>query len=68
MVTSNKSNWKEEERLAEEIRKSPCLYDICNKGYKKQNRKKIHRLVWRMPSTTMKIHKLHYIGTLDVIC
>ena len=39
MVKSNKSNLKEEERLAEEVRKLPHLYDIDNAGYTERNRK-----------------------------
>ena len=35
-----KSNLKEEGRLAEEIRKFPCLYDRSNEGYKEKVRKK----------------------------
>ena len=35
-----KSNLKEEERLAKEIRKFPCLYDKSNKVYKENDRKK----------------------------
>ena len=31
---------KEEERIAEKIRKSPCLYHKGNKGYKEKDRKK----------------------------
>ena len=34
-----KSNLKDEERLAEEIRKLPCLYDKSN-GYKEKDTKK----------------------------
>ena len=34
-----KSNLKEEEKLAEEIQKFPCLYDKSS-GYKEKNRKK----------------------------
>ena len=34
-----KSNLKEEEKLAEEIQKFPCLYDK-NSGYKEKNREK----------------------------
>ena len=34
------SNLKEEERLAEEIQKLPCLYDKGNEGYKEKDRKK----------------------------
>ena len=35
-----KSNLKEEERLTEEIRKFPCLYDKSNEGYKEKDREK----------------------------
>ena len=35
-----KSNLKEEERLAEEIPKLPCLYDKSNDGYKEKDREK----------------------------
>ena len=31
---------KEEEQLAEVIRKFPCLYDENNEGYKEKDRKK----------------------------
>ena len=31
MVKSNKSNLKEEKRLAEEVRNFPCLYDKGNR-------------------------------------
>ena len=37
-----KSNSKEEERLVEEMRKFPYLYDKSNKGYKEKDRKKMH--------------------------
>ena len=39
-----KSNLKEEERLAEQIRKFPYLYDKGNEGYKGKHREKN---VWR---------------------
>ena len=35
-----KSNLKEEERLAEEIRKFPCLYGKSHKEYKEKDRGK----------------------------
>ena len=34
-----KSCLKEEERIAEEFRKFPCLYDEGNEGYKEKDRK-----------------------------
>ena len=37
-----KSYLKEEERIAEKIRKFPCLYYKGNKGYKEKDRKKTH--------------------------
>ena len=40
MVTSNKSNLKEEERLVEEVQKSLCLYDKSNKSYKEKKPEK----------------------------
>ena len=45
-----KSNLKEEERLAEEIRKFPCLYDKSNEGYKEKDRKKN---TWREVENTL---------------
>ena len=45
-----KSNLKEEERLAEEIRKFPCLYDKSNEGYKEKDRKKN---AWREVENTL---------------
>ena len=53
-----KSNLKEEERLAEEIRKFPCLYDKSNEGYKEKDREKNawrHGVKSRIPSATKKV-------------
>ena len=41
-----KSYLKEEERIAEKIRKSPYLYHKGNKGYKEKERKKTQN-AWR---------------------
>ena len=54
-----KSNLKEEERLAEEIRKFPCLYDKGNEGYKGKDREKTYDVKWRMPSATKKVRNLN---------
>ena len=45
-----KPNLKEEERLAEEVRKLPCLYDKSNEGYKEKVRKKN---AWREVENTL---------------
>ena len=50
-----KSNLKEEERLAEEIRKFPCLYDKSNEGYEEKDRKKTHGVKSKIPSATKKV-------------
>ena len=40
MGKTNKSNIQEEERLATELSRYPCLYDKTDKGYKERDRKK----------------------------
>ena len=40
MVKTSESNLREEERLAKEVRKFPCLYDKGNEDYKEKDRKK----------------------------
>ena len=40
MVKSNKSNLKEDERLAKQVRKSPYLYDKRDESYQEKSRKK----------------------------
>ena len=52
-----KSNLKEEERVAEEIQRFPCLYDKNNGGYKEKNRKKkkTHGMKSKIPSATKKV-------------
>ena len=50
-----KSNLKEEERLAEEIRTFPCLYDKSNESYKEKYRKKMHGVKSKIPSATKKV-------------
>ena len=50
-----KSNLKEEEKLAEEIQKFPCLYDKSS-GYKEKIGKKMHGVKSKIPSATKKVH------------
>ena len=38
MGRTNSSNLKEDELLAEEVRKYPCLYEKSDKGYKERLR------------------------------
>ena len=40
MAKTNACNLEEEEILAEEVRKYPCLYDKSNAGYKERDRTK----------------------------
>ena len=44
------SNLKEEEKLAEEIRKFPCLYHKGKEGYKEKDRNKN---AWREVENTL---------------
>ena len=67
-VQSTKSNLKEEElkeRIADEVRNSPCLYDKGNRATKKKIRKRTHGLGWRMPAAASKVRKLNYEDNLD---
>ena len=50
-----KSNLKEEKRIAEEIRKFPCLYDKSNEGHKEKDREKTHGVKSKIPSVTKKV-------------
>ena len=50
-----KSNLKEEERLAEEIRKFSCLYDKSNEDYKEKDYKKTHGVMSKIPWATKKV-------------
>ena len=50
-----KSNLKEEERLAEEIRKFPCLHDKSNEGYKEKDREKKRVVESKIPWATKKV-------------
>ena len=38
MGKTNKCNIEDDEALAEEVRKYPCLYDKSDKGYKEKDR------------------------------
>ena len=40
MVKSNKSNLKEDERLAKQVRKFPYVYDKRDESYQEKSRKK----------------------------
>ena len=40
MGKTNKCDLEEDECLAEEVRKYPCLYDKSDPGYKERDRKK----------------------------
>ena len=52
-----KSNLKEE-RIAEKIRKFPCLYDKGNKGYKEKGKKKMHGVKFSLLTEIPNIHIL----------
>ena len=39
MRKTNKCNIQDDNRLAEEVQKYPCLYDKGNKGYRERDRK-----------------------------
>ena len=44
-----------EERIAEEVRNFPCIYDKDNRVTEKKIRKRTHDLGWRMPAATTKL-------------
>lgn len=59
-----KSNLKEEETLAEEIRKFSYLYDKNNQRCKEKDREKMHGMKWRISSTAKKVRNLNYEAVL----
>ena len=40
MGKTNRSDLRDDESLAEEVRKYPCLYAKCDPGYKERDRKR----------------------------
>ena len=53
-----KSYSKEEEKSAEKIRKSPCLYDKANERCKEKDRKKMHGVKFSLLNEIPNIHIL----------
>ena len=53
-----KSYLKEKERISEEIRKFPCLYDKGNGGYKEKDREKTHGVKFSLLNEIPNIHIL----------
>ena len=49
---------KEEERIAEKIRKFPCLYHQGKEGYKEKDRKKMHGVKFSLLNEIPNIHIL----------
>ena len=63
MGKTNRSDLREDESLAEEVRKYQCLYDKCDPGYKEWDRK---RNAWKaveevLVFTVTKSHLLNQI-------
>ena len=46
-----------EERIAEEVRNFPCIYDKGSRAAKKKIGKITHDLGWRMPAATRKLER-----------
>ena len=46
-----------EERIAEEVRNFPCLYDKNDRATKKKIGKRTHNLGWRMSAITAKLER-----------
>ena len=67
MVKSNKSNLKEQDQLAEKVRKFPCFYGKGNGNYKETYLEE-NAQGWRIPEATKKVYKSNFQGTLDVFC
>ena len=51
-----KSYFKQEERIAEKVRKFPCLYHKANEGYKEMDRKKRHGMKFSLLNEIQNIH------------
>ena len=51
-------SYLKEGRIAEKIRKFPCLYDKGNKGYKEKGKKKMHGVKFSLLTEIPNIHIL----------